>query len=45
MPSVYSTVNSQYNELQGPAEKVRYIEGMPKAIAKVAVCCLERRKM
>ena len=26
--------NSRYNELQGPAEKVLYVEGMPKAIAK-----------
>ena len=28
------TVNSRFSELLGPAEKVRYIEGMPKAIAK-----------
>ena len=31
---VATTVNSRYNALLGPAGKVCYIEGMPKAIAK-----------
>ena len=43
--SLRHTAYSRFNKLQGPAEKVCYIQGMPKAIAKVVVCYLERRKM